>query len=153
MIYIYILLGIITIGNIIAFFSYKKAKGELTLQEKTLQKKEKTLQEKINDVNKILNFEIREGYIDKKFTKTIDNTTIKVRVFVTEIDRYTNGKSKIALKDINILSGTMNKNDILKELQYLFKDIEDTNSIEWLESVNEIQKIRREKLKRVLDGQ
>jgi hypothetical protein len=61
------LLAIITIGNIIAFFSYKKAKGELTLQEKTLQ-------EKINDVNKILKFEIREGYIDKNYTKLSDNT-------------------------------------------------------------------------------
>jgi hypothetical protein len=120
----------------------------LTLQEKTLQ-------EKINDVNKILKFEIREGYIDKNYTNSYDNTNMTVRIFVTELDRYTNGKSKIALKDIHLLKNNsdINKQDILYQLRsHLFKDIEDTKSIEWLESVNEIQRIRQEKLKRVLDG-
>jgi len=66
-------------------------------------------------------------------------------VYVNEIDRYSDGYSKIKINNIE----PFNKNYIsgsLKNAKDSFLTLRKTNDIEWLESEDNIRKIRKEKL-------
>lgn len=74
-------------------------------------------------------------------------------VFVKEIDRYTNGMSRISLVSVEVTSGfnpTM-FNWAKTVIESRFSSIRNTNEITWLESEDAIKKLRREKLERIMN--
>jgi len=80
---------------------------------------------------------------------TIYNTCI----YVTEIDRYTNGQSKIKLDKVEILSGfDHGQYNWVKTLtKEQFCSIKNTADITWLESEVSIVKQRKDKITEILE--
>jgi len=70
-----------------------------------------------------------------------DYTTM---IYIKEIDRYTNGYSKIIIDNIET-SSSMRKEMILRDFKYLVR----TERIEWLESEDYIKQSRKEKLSKL----
>lgn len=72
-------------------------------------------------------------------------------IYVQEIDRYTNGTCKVQLSKIEIISGF--KNDQYEWVKSLltkkFISIKKISDVEWLESEEDIKKLRKEKLKKL----
>lgn len=138
--------------------SYQEKENLLESSKKTL---EKTYQTKLNQISDIVNGNYRQGYYTGKFSQSYKNggeTKVVVDIYVKEIDRYTNGKSKIELLEIDYTSingytNLFNKEENENYIRETFQKLKDTDSIEWLESVNEIQKERENKLKRILGNQ
>ena len=74
-------------------------------------------------------------------------------VHVKEVDRYTNGTSKIELLKIEVISGfDPQQFEYVKGLiKSNFCSIKTTSDIEWLESEESIKKMRKEKLNKLKD--
>jgi len=94
---------------------------------------------------------LKQGYytytinlVDKDNTK---NAYI-CNVYIKEIDRYTNGLSKIELVKIEVVSGfDPTQIEWVKQgVKARFSSIKKTSEIEWLESVESIKKLRKKKL-------
>jgi hypothetical protein len=66
-------------------------------------------------------------------------------VYIKEIDRYTNGYSKIKLDNIEPFNKTYN-NEAIEWARKNFLSLMKTTDIEWLESEDYIRKVRKEKL-------
>jgi hypothetical protein len=127
----------------------------LQYRESIISDKEKSLNEKyhkkIKYVENLLNNNLRKGYYEKQLLNTKDNTNLDVIVYIIETDRYTNGKSRIKLDYIE----SSNHEDIhIDVVEKFVKDhfisVVDSNDITWLDSINELQKERENKLKRIL---
>lgn len=69
-------------------------------------------------------------------------------VYVYEIDRYTTGYSKIKIKDVESLSPNY-KEDSISYAKKRFVTLLQTSDIEWLESEDNIKKLRKEKLEQL----
>jgi len=106
----------------------------------------------------VLNKPLRIGYYtesvnftDDKDSKNFD--TYECLVHVEELDRYTNGDSKIKLNDVEIVSGFDSgkyrnaRNIIIAK----FSSIKCTKDIEWLESEESLKEQRKEKLKKITE--
>lgn len=93
---------------------------------------------------------IREHNLDRTDPKNFD--TYRVITYVSEIDRYTNGQSKIRLDEIEVVSGFNPKNYeyIKKTTKETFCSIKNTVDIQWLESENVIKEQRKEKLDKIM---
>ena len=72
-------------------------------------------------------------------------------IYVKELDRYTNGKSKIEITDIEITSGFHpDKYHYVKQCaRSQFSSLKTTSDIEWLESENLIKEKRKKKLEKI----
>lgn len=113
---------------------------------------EKERLEKIrNDFNKIITSNNKKGYYIKPCQVRSTKENFDVFVFVDEIDRYTNNKSKIKIDYIesNNIPNDVKNDDVKEYINQIFISVVDTNSITWLESVNEKQKERQAKLNKI----
>jgi len=88
---------------------------------------------------------------DKKEGKPGD--PYKYVFYIKEIDRYTNGMSKIQLTNIEITSGfSPDQFDWIKKCaKNQFSSIKKTSEIEWLESEENVKEQRRQKLEKILN--
>ncbi len=100
----------------------------------------------------------RVGYYQSNITlkENSDSPSGDVYVYnihVKELDKYTNGMSKIKIIDIEIVSGfSPNKYEWVKECaRNTFSTIRKTADIEWLESEETTKEQRREKLEKLKD--
>ena len=75
----------------------------------------------------------------------------KTRVYVEEIDKYTNGLSKIRIIDIELISGfeSSQYEHVKRTVRTKFSSIKNSSEITWLVSENEIKKERKEKLYKI----
>lgn len=110
---------------------------------------------KLTELKSVVNRNIRKGVYEKALIWTTEKEKeidFKSHVYVIEIDRYKNGKSKIKLDYINVGKhpNESNKKSIEDYIKLNFKELVDTNSIDWLESVDGLQKDREKKLNRIL---
>lgn len=67
-------------------------------------------------------------------------------VYIKELDRYTNGYSKIKIDKIDPTSSSAYTDDSIKGAKESFNSLKITSEIEWLESEDHIKKVRKEKL-------
>lgn len=106
------------------------------------------LKGKIKELNKPL----RHGYYRLNCTQ---GTTKKWEptVFVNELDRYTNGESRISMSRIEIKvddgDGQFNFKTANEFVIRKFESIVKTSDITWLESEQSIKDIRRNKLEQI----
>ena len=70
----------------------------------------------------------------------------KAIVYVDELDRYTDGYSKIRINRIESTSTNTYKKDSKERAENDFISLKLTSEIEWLESEDHIKKLRKEKL-------
>ena len=70
----------------------------------------------------------------------------KAIVYVDELDRYTDGYSKIKINRIEPTSTSTYKKDSKERAENDFISLKLTSEIEWLESEDHIKKLRKEKL-------
>lgn len=97
----------------------------------------------------------RIGYYTQKCTQG-KHYKFKGIITVKEIDRYSNGTSKIELKNIEltgITSDGLNQSSAIQYLKSDFSTLMKTDEIEWLDSVEDIKterKLKIEKLRTVL---
>jgi hypothetical protein len=115
------------------------------------------LKNKIIAMNSVINElkkPLRHGY----YTKSINRTSITGAVtnftsfvYVNELDRFTNGKSKIEIEHIEpgINDALVNNDSVVKFINNEFISIIDTSYIEWLESEVQIKEMRKNKLNRL----
>lgn len=133
-----IILGFTVIGISIAY-------AFLFLKYKTLKNKIDTF---INESKR----PIRKGYI--KYTLSISNNvtgskeSFESLVTVKEIDRYTNGESKIEIENIDpgISEERVSKKRIEEYIKGQFISIMKTSDVTWLESEESIKTQRKNKL-------
>lgn len=69
-------------------------------------------------------------------------------VYVKELDRYTDGYSKIKFEGIEAYN-RYNYNNALETIKSSFISLKKTDSIDWLESEDHIKKVRKEKLENI----
>lgn len=76
-------------------------------------------------------------------------------LYVRELDRYTNGMSKIELTDVELISGfdISQFDHVKKSMRTKFSSVKTTDSIEWLESEENIKESRRQKLEKIINGE
>lgn len=105
----------------------------------------------------MINSPIRNGYCDYSMTYGNKNDNDDVinftsRIYVKELDRYNNDTSKIQISKIEY--GVSNEKIQHKKIQTYFNDrfseIQKTQDIVWLESVNEIKLLRKQKLDKII---
>lgn len=135
----------------------KKYKG-LKTENEQLNKKYQTLSNEFTQFKNEL-FINKNGYYhdsvtilsreDKDAGKTGDK--YDCIVYVKELDKYTNGESRIQLNSIEVISGfDLNQYEWIKKvLKNKFSSVKKTSDIEWLESVNEIKELRKNKLEKL----
>lgn len=100
---------------------------------------------------------LREGYYQKTVnfsskpnSKVVD--TYSLIVYVEELDRFTNGESKIRLVNIEVVAGY---NDSMygrakAVTREDFCSIKKTADIEWLESEEAVKALRKKKLEEIM---
>ena len=111
-----------------------------------------------NKINKYISDSkkpLRNGYINVNLTITElgkpDIHFISL-VYVNELDRYTNGESKIEIQKIEpcIEENKMSRERIEKYIKSKFKSLVKTSDVTWLESEQSIKDIRRNKLEQLM---
>lgn len=117
--------------------------------------KNKNLEAKYNIIKESISK--RQGYYYETTTllsiedrkKGLAGDPYKTYIYVQEIDRYTNGMSKIELKKIEVISGySIEKYPWVIECETTqFSSLRKTSDIEWLESEDSIKELRKQKLK------
>ena len=93
-----------------------------------------------------LNKPLRYGYYKTKCLQ--GGTSYTAIIYIIESDRYTNGDSKIKLKNIEIDcdTGNINRSSAEKFIEKGFLSLMKTSEITWLESEIEIKEQRRSKI-------
>lgn len=70
-------------------------------------------------------------------------------VYVKELDRYTNGFSKIEIYKIETTCSVSYRDNTINMIKDKFISLKNTSDIEWLESEDQIKKLRKEKLEKI----
>lgn len=70
-------------------------------------------------------------------------------VYVKELDRYTNGFSKIEIYKIETTCSVLYRDNTINMIKDKFISLKNTSDIEWLESEDQIKKLRKEKLEKI----
>lgn len=115
------------------------------------------LKKKVENTIKDLSKPLRKGYIKKDLVSTNSDTDEKIQffsyIFVKEMDRYTNGQSKIEIDEIEygIDDAKVNHSKIEGFIRGDFKSVINPNEVIWIESENTIKEMRKAKLE-VLKG-
>ena len=112
------------------------------------------LNKKINSVIKELTTPIRRGFYQMNCNQSnILQKTLKYEpvVYVDEIERYSNGLSKIKLAYVEISCGNphFNLNSANDFVKKEFKSLIKTSDVVWLETEISIKEKRKEKLQRI----
>lgn len=97
------------------------------------------------DVNKL--YEIgtgRKGYYYYNY-----GFSCKFIIYINELDRYTNGYSKISIDTIEIVNGDKRDKETINYAITNFLTLKRTDSIEWLDGEMSIKKSRKEKLDKI----
>lgn len=98
---------------------------------------------------------IRTGYIEYELSITSSigapDYPFKSYVYINELDRYTNGESKIEIQKIEpgVEESKMSREKVEKYIKDRFKSIVKTSDVTWLESEQSIKDIRRNKLEQL----
>lgn len=106
-------------------------------------------------IKRIINKPIRIGYYDMilhKGEKTdYDYIEFTTRIHLQELDRYTNGTSKIKVIKIEygVLENKIKHKEIDSFIRYKFSEIQNTSDITWLDTVNDIKQQRKQKIDRI----
>jgi hypothetical protein len=112
-------------------------------------KKCKSIKSDVTQIITDLSKHNRKGYY--KIGMMQGDIKYKPILYVTEIDRYTNGDSKIQLDRIELCCGDSQLNHQSAN-NYIINDFESlvpSTKVTWLDSENEIKEIRKEKLQRL----
>lgn len=106
-----------------------------------------------NDIDDALkDNSFNEGYIVHSMTYGENpKLPFDVIIYVSELFRYKNGKSKIELNDIEIVwkhdTSMPNYDNVLEFVKrHYFVSLMDTSKIEWLEKTEDVKEIRRKKI-------
>ena len=96
---------------------------------------------------------IRLGYY-KMSLSTNDKLSFESLVYVNEIDRFTNGESKIEINkiEIGVDSTKVSSDSVNRFIKDKFKSLMKTSEIEWLESEQNIKDIRKNKLEQLKES-
>ena len=117
---------------------------------KTLSNKYNSLISKVGSLVDELNKPLRFGYYVEAY---IQNNSIKYSpiIFISEIDRYTNGESKIKIERIELGCSDYAFDSMSAEgfTKRDFKSLRKTADIVWLESEQSIKDVRRKKLEQL----
>lgn len=70
-------------------------------------------------------------------------------VYVKELDRYTNGFSKIEIYKIETTCSVSYRDYTINMIKDKFISLKNTSDIEWLESEDQIKRLRKEKLEKL----
>jgi len=78
-----------------------------------------------------------------------------VIIHVNELDRYTNGMSKIEIKNMENISGLdiYQYEYVKKCTRSNFQSVKKTSDIEWLESEESLKEIRKQKLEKIINSE
>lgn len=78
--------------------------------------------------------------------------TYKCVVYVRELDKFTNGMSKIELKKVEVISGYKigSYQNAKIAISSRFCSIKETKDIEWLETEESIKSKRKQKIEKIL---
>ena len=122
---------------------------ELNIRYYKLVNKETITNKYISELNKPL----RYGYISKPLTWN-DTTKFTCRVYVKELDRFTNGESRIEIEKIEsgITSGQISPTAVENFIRDQFISVVETSDVVWLESENAIKDVRRKKLEQLKEN-
>ncbi len=89
----------------------------------------------------------RKGYYDIDYLHNINKDTMIVRVFVEEIDRFTNGECEIKFQKAQVIDSAYKyRSPVLEKAEEDFVSVKSIQDIEWLVSEEDIKEIRRKKL-------
>ena len=135
----WILIFLLSIVDILYLYFYK-----------TLSNKYNSLISKVGSLVDELNKPLRFGYYVEAY---IQNNRIKYSpiIFISEIDRYTNGESKIKIERIELGCSDYDFDSMSAEsfTKRDFKSLRKTADIVWLESEQSIKDVRRKKLEQL----
>jgi len=123
-----------------------------TLEHSAYKEKYESL---VNEFNKLKqDSKLRKGYYKSQLTFTNINKKkfdFDVLVYVKELDKYKNGKSKIEFLYIDIIWTHSEigpqKENVTNYVRNHFESLVDSTKIEWLESEEDIKEIRKNKMK------
>ena len=128
----------------------KNNQAELDDYKKQFNDIKSKLSEKLTDFNNRLSS--NNGFIDVNSTRGSQSYT--TRVYINEVERYTNGYSKIKIQNIQVIHGISGDFDDLKKyVNDTFPIITLTKNITWLEPEQDNMEIRRKKLDSLFDYQ
>lgn len=117
---------------------------------KELSKIKDDLTKKLSNINKKMI--CNKGFIDVNTTASKSTEKWVTRVMVEEVERYTNGYSKLELIDIQVISGPGGRaDDVIKYVRNTFSNLEITKDVTWLVPEEDVTEIRKKKLKSLLD--
>ncbi len=136
--YLYLLVAIpFIISSIILYLKYKKVNTKYNLMIAELKKP------------------LREGYYEGDIPleiidddAVVSNNKYHFIVYIRELDRYTNGESKVELDRIEIINGYSSEHygHIKNVAKKRFCSVVPSNKIEWLESEESLKEQRKLKL-------
>lgn len=113
------------------------------------------LRKKVKLIIKVDSDKRLHGYIDfvgkQKNKITSAEIDYKIKVFVTELEKYKNGESKIKIDNVKIISDESGL-DIDRSTEFVIKNIPEivkTNEVEWLEIEESLKERRKEKLNKL----
>lgn len=155
---VFTILGIISfLSSIFIFILYKKEKG---IHKKT-QNSLDILNASFNSLKDDLLDNHRSGYYEGSTTllsiedkeKGKKGELYKVSIFVKELDKYTNGKSKIKYISSEVIDGydPAKYNWVKSVMKDKFSSIKDSKDIIWLESEESLVRQRTEKIKNIME--
>jgi len=129
---------------------FKKLQTNYEKSQKDFQEKNQKIKDELTtDINKIGFYKetitlVNSG--DKKAGKT--GEPYDLVIYIKEIDRYTNGFSKIKITSLEVVSGFDHSQYtwVKQCLTDKFSSLKKTSDIEWLESEEDIKELRKQKL-------
>jgi len=110
--------------------------------------KYRNLRKEVSGIVLKLNSPLRYGYYKQGLTAKNDTEKFESLIYVKELDRYSNGESKIVIDkiDYGISDSRVSSSGIDDFIRGCFKSIVKTSDITWLESEQNIKDQRKEKL-------
>ena len=141
---------------LVLYLKMKKKYSKLDLELQTSKTNYSTLYNNLTDLKNLSN---RRGYYENTITlmspedkkNGLKGEPYTCILYVKELDRYTNGMSKIELSDIELISGfdSSQFDHVKRTMRTKFSSLKKTNEVEWLESEDNIKELRKQKLKRI----
>jgi len=159
-VFIIILSCLLLVATIVAVILYKQNSILNNNLEKLVKEKTADLNKKLEDVvnDRLINLHLRTGFYEytthllKKGNDPNDYDVYKSVIYVTELEKYQNGYSKVRLDKIDIISGVnMDNYEYVKKTQSKkFKEIIESKDVTWLEKDKDLTEVRKDKLERIL---
>lgn len=139
--------------SIIFFVLYQTMKNKWFKTDQKLQdfKNELTSTKRYGFYDDTVNLVGDDDRINKK--KTGDPYNIVI--YVKELDRYTNGMSKIEITNLEVTSGyNITQYEYVKScIRMKFQSLKKTSEIEWLEVEESLKEIRKQKLEKIINAE